>query len=344
VAETVPQAGWNQTNLNLTADGSLAGLPIAGYTTALGNTPSAALRITYTMAAAQNRVRGIRLWNQGGGDLTDQDGINHFTAEFYAGAVLLATQTWQVGNLGNPFTRTLPNGLELQGVTSVVLRTLDKQTGSTQAPLWREFQLLEFQPVFPCRRRTGVLEWYDAAGNLVANGDVQSCQTPAQPWIPAGVVLHGAFFGDDPTGTAENLCAIVPAPLSTTGLAAPVGGCYDPSGSSTPSVTWGPTGSVEMEYANGPGGQASGGVVVNFTVPEGLITWPTSAFQMDVGETVMSNTIPGGHHAILTYVSGPPMASPSGTVQTAGGANISLHPLTTNIVAPIRFRLDFITA
>lgn len=176
VAQTVPQAGWNPSNLGLTIDGITNTAAISGYNTAVGNTPSAELRVTYTMTAPQNRVRGIRIWNQAGSDHGDADGLNNFTAEFYAGAALLTTATWQVGNGGAPFTRTLPGGLELDGVDSVVLHTLDKQIGGSVAPLWREFQLLEFQPVFPCRRRGGALEWYDASGNLVANGDVTDCQ------------------------------------------------------------------------------------------------------------------------------------------------------------------------
>lgn len=344
VAETVAQAGWNPTNLALTADGDTASTTNSGYTTTVGNTPSTTLRVSYTMTAPQNRVRGVRLWNQAGGILTDQDGLNRFTAEFYAGPTLLTTATWQVGNGAAPFTRTLPNGLELNGVDRVVLRTLDKQIGGAVAPLWREFQLVEFQPVFACRRRSGALEWYDLAGNLVANGDVVNCETPPQPFVPDTIVMTSSAFGDDPSGAAENLCNIVPAPASTTGLNPVAGNCYDPI-VGNPTITWGPTSSIELEYSGGPGNQASGAVFVAFTTtPGGTITWPASAFQMEVGETVMSNLIPGGRRAILTYVSGPAQSSPSGTIQLPGGSSIRLHGLNVSVAPPIRFRLDFITA
>lgn len=344
VVESAAQPGWNQVNLAATADGVVNTSSLSGYNTAVGNTPSSSLRITYSIGTPQNRVRGVRVWNQAGSDLTDADGLNHFTAEFYAGAVLLTTATWQVGNGGAPQSRTLPNGLELNGVTSVVLRTLDKQIGGSVAPLWREFQLLEFQPVFPCRRRGGALEWYDASGNLVANGDVINCETPPQPWVPDQVVMTGQFFGDDPSGTAENLCNVTPAPSSTTGLNPVAGNCYDPV-AGNPSMTFGPTSSIEMEYTGGPANQASGAVHIAFTpTPGGTITWPASAFQMEPGDTVMSNAIPGGRRAILTYVSGPAGSSPSGSIQLPGGSVIRLHGLNVSVAAPIRFRLDFITA
>lgn len=340
-AETVPQAGWNQVNLAATADGITNTTALSGYNTAVGNTPSAALRITYTIATPQNRVRGVRVWNQAGGDLGDADGLNRFTAEFYAGAVLLATETWQIGNGGAAFTRTLPNGLELNGVTSVVLRTLDKQIGGSVAPLWREFQLLEFQPVYACRHRTGPLEWYDASGNLVANGDVITCETPPQPWVPDSIVMTTGAWGDDVSGTGENACNIVPAPASMVGFTPSGPGCFDPV-LGVNSMTWGPTSSIEMEYDSSVAG--SGAVLSTFTVPGHTITWPVSAFQMAPGETVMSNVIPGGRRAILTYVSGPAQNSASGTIQISSATQIRIHGLNISSVAPIRFRIDFVTA
>lgn len=347
VAETVPQAGWNQVNLAGTIDGVTATTTLSGYNTTIGNTPSAALRITYTMSTPQNRVRGVRVWNQAGGDLNDADGLNHFTAEFYAGATLLTTATWQIGNGGGAFTRTLPLGLELNGVDSVVLRTLDKQIGGSVAPLWREFQLLEFQPVYPCRRRSGALEWYDAAGNLVPAAEVFNCQTPPQPFIVQDLHMLGQFFGDGPDPSGENLCNVLPAPSATTNLT--LGGvspgCYDPNGVGNPTMDWGPTSTVEMEYGNLP--QTSGGAIVQFSAVSlgGAITWPTSAFQMEVGETLTSNLIPGGRRAILTYLSGPPQNSTSGTIQPTGGASLFLHRFTTdNTHPPIRFRIDFVNA
>jgi len=175
VAETASQAGWNPTNLALTIDGVTNSAALSGYTTTLGNLPSTTLRVTYGLSTQHNRVRGLRLWNQGGGILTDSDGLFQFTADFYSGATLLASLPCTGGNGGAPFTFLLPAGGEVDGVDSVVLHTMNKQIGGTQAPFWRELQLVEVQTVFPCRRRNGTVEWYSEAGNLVPTADVTNC-------------------------------------------------------------------------------------------------------------------------------------------------------------------------
>lgn len=175
VAETVPQAGWNQVSLPATIDGITATNSLSGYTTTIGNTPSAALEVTYTHTTPQNRVRGLMLWNQAGGDLTDADGLGAFTADFYAGAVLLTTFNTAGVNGGARQSLLFPGGATLTGVDRVVLRSLSKQIGGSVAPLWRELQLAEIQAVFPCRRRNGILEWYDVAGVLVPSADLVPC-------------------------------------------------------------------------------------------------------------------------------------------------------------------------
>ncbi|QBZ73505.1 hypothetical protein SEA_MISCHIEF19_20 [Streptomyces phage Mischief19] len=173
VAETASQAGWVPVNLPSTINGNIGG-EVNGYNSPSGGAASTTVRVTYTVAS-QNRVRGLRLWNQGGGILTDFDGLGQFTAEFYSGATLLATLVCNGGNGAPPFTFTLPGGQELNGVTSVVLRNLGKLSGSVVAPLWREIQLLAVQSVFPCRRPSGVIEWYDVNGVRVPSGDVVDC-------------------------------------------------------------------------------------------------------------------------------------------------------------------------
>lgn len=344
VAETVAQAGWNQTNLAGTADGITATAVQSGYNTAVGNVPSTTLRITYSHSTPQTRVRGLRLWNQCGVDLNDADGLGNFTAEFYAGATLLATLLCSGGNGATPFTFLLPPGTELSGVDSVVLRTISKQIGGGVAPLWRELQLVEFQTVFPCRRRSGVLEWYDVAGNRVLNVDVVNCSTGASPFVTIPDLLFtGFFFGDGPDPAGENLCSVIPAPSSTTNFTLS-GVCYDPNGVANPTMTWTLPSSVELEYGNPP--NTSGGVQVQFSSPTlGVITWPTNGTSMEPGEQRTSNIFGGGRRAVLTYISGPVAAAPSQTIRMLGGATLGIHLGTTDNTTPaIRFRLDFITA
>lgn len=175
VTETVAAAGWVP-NLAPTIDGITATLALSGYTASpAGIAPTPAPEVTYTHTTPQDRVRGLRLWNQGGGNLSDFDGLGVFVADFYAGVTLLSTLNTSGANGGAPQNLLLPALAEVNGVDRVVLRNLAKLGAGTVSPLWRELQLVEVQPVFPCRRRSGALEWYDQNGNLIPSTDIIPC-------------------------------------------------------------------------------------------------------------------------------------------------------------------------
>lgn len=133
--------------------------------------------VDLSFATPQNRIWGLREWNQGGGDLGDLDGFASWDVEFFAGVTSLATGNMAMGNGGAPFTFVLPGGQELNGVTRVRLSNMRKlNPGSTVAPLVREVRALQVQTVFPCRRRTtAALEWYSQAGDLVSSADIIPC-------------------------------------------------------------------------------------------------------------------------------------------------------------------------
>lgn len=343
VSETAAQAGWNQVSLPLTIDGVTATASQSGYNSPSGVTPSTTLRVTYTHSTPQNRVRGLRLWNQCGVDLNDSDGLGTFTAEFYAGATLLHTLVTAGANGGAAQTLLLPVGVELSSVDRVVLRDIGKLSGSTVAPLWRELQLLEFQTVFPCRRRNGTLEWYDQGDNLIPSATVVDCGTGASPYVTIpNLRLTGVFFGDGPDPAGENLCNVTPTPVATTGLTLS-GVCYDPT-VGNPTMDWTLPSVVELEYGNPP--HTSGGVQVLFSSPTlGSITWPTDNTDMAVGSSRTSNVFGGGRRAVLTYLSGPAAGSPSQTIRMQGGATLGIHFGTTDNTTPaIRFQLAFIAA
>lgn len=164
--------------LALWSDGSTAGIPFTGF-----NSPPVQLTaatspiVDLEFLVPQNRVRGLREWNQGGGDLGDLDGFASWDFEFFAGATSLATGNMVMGNGGAPFSFLLPGGQELDGVTRVRLSNMRKlNPGSTVSPLTREVRALLVQPVYPCRRpRTGAVEWYDTNGNLVPQSDLVAC-------------------------------------------------------------------------------------------------------------------------------------------------------------------------
>lgn len=175
VAETVAQGGWTPA-LPGTIDGITATSALSGYTRSpSGIAPTPTPVVTYTMTTPQNRVRGLRLWNQGGGILTDNDGLGPFNVDFYAGVTLLTTFATSGANGGAAQTLLLPSLAELNGVDQVVLRNLGKLSTSNVAPLWRELQLVEIQTVFPCRRTSGVLQWYDQLGAVIPSADIVPC-------------------------------------------------------------------------------------------------------------------------------------------------------------------------
>jgi hypothetical protein len=330
--------------LPLTVDGVTATTALSGYNSPAGNVPTTTLRVAYTHSSPQNRVRGLRLWNQCGADLNDSDGLGTFTAEFYAGATLLHTLVTAGANGGAAQTLMLPPGVELSGVDSVVLRTISKLSGSSVAPLWRELQLVEFQTVFPCRRPNGTLEWYDQSGNLIPTASVVDCGSGASPFVTIpDLRLTGGFFGDGPDPAGENLCNVTPAPSATTNLTLS-GVCYDPNGVGNPTMDWVLPSVVELEYGNLP--HTSGGVNISFSSPTlGSITWPTNATDMAVGSSRTSNIFGGGRRAVLTYISGPPAGSPSQTIRMNGGATLGIHLGTTDNTTPaIRFQISFIAA
>lgn len=306
----------------------------------------------------QNRVYGIREWNQGGGDLGDSDGFASWDMEFFAGAVSLGVFNMTMGNGGAPFTFTLPGGLELNGVTRVRLSNMRKlNPGAGVSPLTREVRALKVAPVYPCRRPSGTVEWYDEAGNLVPSAGVTTCDGlavgTAQPVPPADPVpfvipdlrLVGGAFGDDPGGVAENLCNVVPTPSATTGWAAPVSGCYDPV-VGNPTMTWTSLQTVEMTYdENAANSGASGGVNIGFSSPAlgETITWPATG-NMAPGQQLWSNPFGGGRQARLTYVSGPTPPA-NNTISVIAGINnlLQVHSGAVANLAGIRFRLEFFT-
>lgn len=343
VAQTAAAAGWNPVSLPLTIDGITATAALSGYNSPGGVAPVPTPEVTYTHSTPQSHVRGLRLWNQGGGNLNDADGLGAFTADFYAGATLLATLNTAGVNGGAAQTLLLPGTTELSGVDRVVIRDLAKLQAGTVAPLWRELQLVAFQTVIPCRRRSGVLEWYDLAGNLVPAAQVVDCGTGDSAFVTIpDLRLTGQFFGDGPDPAGENLCAVIPTPAATTGLTL-TGVCYDPT-VGNPTMDWTLPSSVELEYGNPP--NTSGGVNIFFSSPTlGAITWPTNNTDMAIGSSRTSNVFGGGRRAVLTYLSGPAAGSPSQTIRMTGGSTLGVHLGTTDNTTPaIRFRLDFIAA
>jgi len=200
-----------------------------------------------------------------------------------------------------------------------------------------------YEAVFSCRMPDGDIRWYTAGGALVPDSEIAPC--PAAGPISGGLVavtdlqMVGAAFND---AANEFICNVIPAPVGTTGWAPPAGGCYDPT-VAAPTMNWtgSPVSSVEMEYGSPAG--VSGGVLVEFRRGANAIPFPVNLTPMAVGEARVSNTIPVvGGYAVLTYVSGPATGNAPRMEGPSFGLTspIGLHRISTNIVAPIRIRLD----
>lgn len=357
VAQTVAEAGWNPVDLALTIDGVTATTALSGYNSPAVNAPSTILRVTYTHTTPQNRVRGLRLWNQAGGDHGDNDGLGVFTAEFYSGTTLLTSLTMSGANGGQAQTFTLPGDLELSSVTSVVLRDMGKRSASSVAPLWRELQLVEVQTVFPCRRTAGALEWYDAAGNVVPAPDVIPCPEPAAPLIVPDLTVQGAAFNfpADGSGAGEGMRLNPPAASVSTGTAEASPGLYVPSAASptTPcggrrmDETFPPGSSFDFEYTNV--GASGGGVFIQLAAPSlgGALNFGPFTVGTFLPGQSRTISVPGGQ-ATLTYLSGPsnanaPQSSGATCGLTSSGSSlIALHFGNTSTADfPIRFNVAF---
>lgn len=328
------------------SDGDVAGPNFTGFNSpGVQFTAATSPVVDLNFATPQNRVRGIREWNQGGSDLGDGDGFASWDMEFFAGAASLGTYNMAMGNGGAPFTFLLPGGQELNGVTRVRLSNMRKlNPGSGVSPLVREVRAMIVQTVYPCRRPNGTIEWYNENGLLVPSADVVTCDglttdgpivvPPAapQPFTIPDLHLLGGAFAD---ASGENLCNLTPAPSANSGWAAPSGGCYDPV-SGTPTMDWAPTTSLDFTYG-GPG--LSGGVFMHFSSPSlGAITWPVNNAQMTIGEQRYSNLFGGGHIARMTYISGA-----GGSMQMPGGTQLNVHFGSGVVATNNRFLLEFFT-
>lgn len=165
--------------LTLWSDGSIAGSPFAGFNSPpVQYTAATSPVVDLIFSSPQNRITGLREWNQGGGDLGDNDGFASWDVTFYApGLVSLGTYNMVMGNGGTPFTLTLP--AELNNVERVRLSNMRKLSpGATVAPLVREVRALQSRPVFACRRN-GAVQWYDTAGTLVPAAGLIICGNAA---------------------------------------------------------------------------------------------------------------------------------------------------------------------
>lgn len=339
VAETQAAAGWTPISLNLTIDGITNTATLSGYNSPAGAAIAPNVEVTYTVTPT-NGVRGLFLWNQGGGNLNDADGLGSFVADFYSGATLLTSFNATGINGGARQSLLFPGNLILDGVDRVVLRNLGKQLASGAAPLWRELQLAAIRPVFSCRTGT-TLRWFDTNSVEVQAADVTPCDATVAPLQVVNLLMTGTALGDG-GGDSENICNVVPTPTSMVGFVASGPGCFDPATAPPNTMTWASVSSVEAEYSAGTAPAQTGAALLSFSAPSiGTVTWAANGTKMTVGESRLSNPLTGGGRARITLLAGAPAGS---TISMDGGANLRFgaNPVgSAPPTTPIRFRLEF---
>lgn len=135
--------GIGTINLAATADGNTAGGSYGGFNTNAGNATN--LIMEYRWNVAVDRAVQIRLWNNGGGNLNDGDGIGTALVTLLDGA---GAQLWQgnlvAGNGGAIFTTEL-NGVsianQINGIRRMRLQNITNLAGGAPDILWRNINL-----------------------------------------------------------------------------------------------------------------------------------------------------------------------------------------------------------
>lgn len=339
-------AGLPIGNLASTIDGT-EGADLSGFSppvteASLVANPTTAFDYLFP-SPVDNLVR-LRWHNGGGGVLTDQDGFGLITVTFLdAGLVPIASMPWDLtAPIGNNTPARQLDFTALNGVARVRFSGFHKQNPAVMgagSPLLRQVEAFVSGPLFPCRRRSGALEWYNEAGNLVPAAEVVSC-TPAVPLLVPLVTMTETALGDDP-GLGERICNVVPAVTSFTGYTLQPGTCYDGSAANGDTLNWtGPLSSVSMTYESN-GSAAAGASLVAFSAPSiGTVNWPANGVKMLVGEVRRSNPLVGGGYATITYLA--PTGTPAnGAPSQDGGPNIRLGPAAVQAFTPYPFRIDF---
>ncbi len=156
--------GFGIQNIAATADGNTAGGSYGGITTGLGNAINVVIEYRWTTAV--DRAVQIRLWNNGGGNVNDFDGIGTALATILDGN---ANVLWQgnlvAGNGGAIFVTEL-NGVSLanqiNGIRVLRLSNITNLPGAA-APdiLWRN---IDFRLTY-----VATMTWVCPQGTVVAD-------------------------------------------------------------------------------------------------------------------------------------------------------------------------------
>lgn len=134
----------NSPPLSRTADGDPAGGSYSGFNTPAPVDAAQGVIIDYVLPAPLDRVMRARLWNNGGGILTDNDGLGPGTIVELFDPLdnLLVSGPLNALNGGGP-TDTVLAGAPYGAVAKYRLRNLMKLNVGTVKPLWRDIRLVQ---------------------------------------------------------------------------------------------------------------------------------------------------------------------------------------------------------
>jgi hypothetical protein len=142
VAVVANPDGWTILALERTIDGDLTAVnqPWPGIYS--GPSDATGVVIDYAFTEPKHQVILLRLYNQAGGILNDQDGIGTATVEvFDSSDNLLFSGALNAGNGAAPFDTVFPAPLD--NVSRVRLSAITIQVARSNAPLWRELQVVQ---------------------------------------------------------------------------------------------------------------------------------------------------------------------------------------------------------
>ena len=133
--------GWTVQNIGNTIDASVAGGNVGRIFTGLQDATGVVVEYTFTTPRLQ--VTGLELFNNGGNNLSDRDGIGAALVEvFDSSNALLFSGPLNAGNGAAAFVTTFPSALD--DVAMVRLSNIMNLTGHA-APdiMWREFRAVQ---------------------------------------------------------------------------------------------------------------------------------------------------------------------------------------------------------
>ncbi|GAA3750320.1 hypothetical protein GCM10022239_27020 [Leifsonia bigeumensis] len=226
VTVTANPNGYRIDTIGNTIDGSTSG---GNYGRIFTNRADAAgVVIEYGFATPKMQLNSLRLWNNGGGILTDEDGIGGALVEvFDASDNLLWSGPLTAGNGGGIFVTAFPSPLD--GVSTVRLSQITN-LGTAAAPdiIWRELQAMQNVPQPTLTTQISSDGFSDDVTVSATEGLAGSLDWTLYGPVPAvGDACTGLDWTGAPVFASGTVAVTGDGTMTTTPAGVPTaGGCY----------------------------------------------------------------------------------------------------------------------